>query len=215
LIDTAGLRKKGKIGYSIERFSMVRAVRSIERCDVAFVVLNMEDGITEQDLKIAGIVKDYNKGVIFLLNKWDTIKETEAFYKEIMDEMVRKMWFSQYAPVITTSGLVKKRITKVFPVVDRIIEERNKRVKTAELNKFFGSIMTQISLPMYKGRDVKLNYMTQTGTEPPAFVIFANYKDAIKDSHLRFIEKKLREHFGFEGTPLKIFVRAKKKNILS
>lgn len=210
LIDTAGLRKKGKIGYSIERFAMVRAVRSIERCDVALVVLNMEDGITDQDLKIAGIVKEYNRGAIFLLNKWDTLKKPDEFFKTIMEEMVRKIWFSQYAPVITTSGLVKKRITKVFPVVDKIIEERHKRVKTAELNKFFRSIMTQISLPMYKGREVKLNYMTQTGTEPPAFVIFANYKDAIKDSHLRFIEKKLREHFGFEGTPLKIFVRAKK-----
>ena len=212
LIDTAGIRRKGKVGYSIERFSMVRAVRSIERCDVALVVLNMEDGITEQDLKIAGIVKEYNKGIIFLLNKWDMIREPDSFYKEIMDEMVRKMWFSQYAPVITTSGLVKKRITKVFPVVDRIIEERTKRIRTAELNKFFGVIMTQISIPMYKGRDVKLNYMTQTGTEPPTFVIFANYKDSIKDSHLRFIEKKLREQFGFEGTPLKIFVRAKKQN---
>jgi GTPase len=210
LIDTAGLRKKGKIGYSIERFAMVRAVRSIERCDVALVVMNMEDGITDQDLKIAGIVKEYNKGAIFLLNKWDTLKAPEEFFKTITEELVRKMWFSQYAPVITTSGLVKKRITKVFPVVDKIIEERHKRVKTAELNKFFGSIMSQISLPMYKGREVKLKYMTQTGTEPPAFVIFANYKDAIKDSHLRFIEKKLREQFGFEGTPLKIFVRPKK-----
>lgn len=214
LIDTAGLRKKGKLGYSIERFAMVRAVRSIEKCDVALIVLNMEDGITEQDLKIAGIVKEYNKGAIFLLNKWDTLTEPEAFFKTIMEEMVRKMWFSQYAPVITISGLVKKRITKVFPVVDKIIEERRKRVKTPELNRFFGSIMSQISLPMYKGKDVKLNYMTQTGTEPPAFVIFANYKDAIKDSHLRFIEKKLREHFGFEGTPLRIFVRAKKKTVL-
>jgi len=210
LIDTAGLRKKGKLGYSIERFAMVRAVRSIERCDVALVVVNIEDGITDQDLKIAGIVKEYNKGAIFLLNKWDTLKDPDEFFKRIMEEMVRKMWFSQYAPVITTSGLVKKRITKVFPVVDRIIEERKKRVKTPELNRFFRSIMSQISLPMYKGREVKLNYMTQTGTEPPAFVIFANYKDAVKDSHLRFIEKKLREHFGFEGTPLKIFVRAKK-----
>jgi GTPase len=214
LIDTAGLRKKGKIGYSVERFAMVRAVRSIERCDVALIVLNMEDGITEQDLKISGIVKEYNKGAIFLLNKWDTLTDPDAFFKTIMEEMVRKMWFSPYAPVITVSGLAKKRITKVFPVVDRIIEERQKRVKTAELNKFFGNIMGQMSLPMYKGKDVKLNYMTQTGTEPPTFVIFANYKDAVKDSHLRFIEKKLREHFGFEGTPLKIFVRAKKKNAL-
>ena len=215
LIDTAGLRKKGKIGYSIERFAMVRAVRSIERCDVALIVLNMEDGITDQDLKIAGIVKEYNRGAIFLLNKWDTVKEPDAFFKTITEEMVRKMWFSQYAPVITISGLVKKRITKVFPVIDKIIEERRKRVKTAELNKFFGYIMSQISLPMYKGKEVRLNYMTQTGTEPPTFVIFANYKDAIKDSHLRFIEKKLREQFGFEGTPMKIFVRAKKKNISS
>jgi GTP-binding protein len=213
LIDTAGLRKKGKIGYSIERFSMVRAVRSIERCDVALIVLNMEDGITEQDQKIAGIVKDYSKGAIFLLNKWDMVKEPDVFLKALMEEMVRKMWFSQYVPVITTSGLAKKRITKVFPVIDSIIDERHKRVQTAELNKFFRNIMSQISLPMYKGREVKLYYMTQTGTEPPAFVIFANYKDAIKDSHLRFIEKKLREYFGFEGTPLKIFVRAKRKNV--
>jgi GTP-binding protein len=213
LIDTAGIRKKGKIGYSIERFAMVRAVRSIERCDVALIVLNMEDGITDQDLKIAGIVKEYNRGAIFLLNKWDTVKEPDAFFKTITEDMVRKMWFSQYAPVITISGLVKKRITKVFPVIDKIIGERRKRVKTAELNKFFGYIMSQISLPMYKGKEVKLNYMTQTGTEPPTFVIFANYKDAIKDSHLRFIEKKLREQFGFEGTPMKIFVRAKKKDL--
>jgi GTP-binding protein len=213
LIDTAGLRKKGKIGYSIERFSMVRAVRSIERCDVALIVLNMEDGITEQDQKIAGIVKEYNKGAIFLMNKWDMVKEPDVFLKTTMEEMVRKMWFSQYVPVITTSGLAKKRITKVFPVIDSIIDERHKRVQTAELNKFFRNIMSQISLPMYKGREVKLYYMTQTGTEPPAFVIFANYKDAIKDSHLRFIEKKLREYFGFEGTPLKIFVRAKRKNV--
>ncbi|RPI38103.1 MAG: ribosome biogenesis GTPase Der [Nitrospiraceae bacterium] len=215
LIDTAGLRKKGKIGYSIERFSMVRAVRSIERCDVALIVLNMEDGITEQDQKIAGIVKDYNKGAIFLLNKWDMVKEPDVFLKALMEEMVRKMWFAQYVPVITTSGLAKKRITKVFPVVDTIIDERHKRVQTAELNKFFRHIMSQISLPMYKGREVKLYYMTQTGTEPPAFVIFANYKDAIKESHLRFIEKKLREHFGFEGTPLNIFVRPKRKSVSS
>jgi GTPase len=212
LIDTAGLRKKGKIGYSIERFAMVRAVRSIEKCDVAIIVINMEDGITDQDLKIAGIVKEYNKGAIFLLNKWDTVKDPDRIYREIMDELVRKMWFSQYAPVITTSGLSKKRITKIFPVIDKIIEERNKRIQTSELNKFFRTIMTQISLPMYKGKEVKLNYMTQAGTEPPSFVIFANYKDAVKASHLRFIEKKLREQFGFEGTPLKIFVRAKKKS---
>lgn len=211
LIDTAGLRKKGKIGYSIERFAMVRAVRSIERCDVALVIMDTSEGITEQDVKIAGIVKDYGKGAIFLLNKWDTVETPNELYGEIISDLNRKMWFSQYAPVITISGLMKKRTTKVFPVVDRIISERSKRVPTAGLNNFFRDIMQQLSIPMHKGRPVKLYYMTQVKTEPPCFVIFANYAGAVKDSHLRFIEKKLREYFVFEGTPLKIYVRARKK----
>lgn len=211
LIDTAGLRRKGKVGYSIERFSMVRAVRSIERCDVALVILDASEGITEQDLRIAGIVKDYGKGAIFLLNKWDLVKKPDELFKVIVAELSRKSWFSRYSPVITISGLVKKRITKVFPVVDRIIIERKKRVPTAELNRFFRSIISNLTLPMYKGRRVKLYYMTQVKGEPPVFVIFVNYRDTIKDSHIRFIEKELREHFGFEGTPLKIYVRVRKR----
>ena len=115
LIDTAGIRKKGKIGYSIERFAMVRAVRSIERCDVALVVLNMEDGITDQDLKIAGIVKEYNKGAIFLLNKWDTLKEPQAFFEKIMEEMVRKMWFSQYRSCDNDLGTREEENNKGLP----------------------------------------------------------------------------------------------------
>lgn len=212
LIDTAGLRRKGKIGYSIERFSMVRAVRSIERCDVSLVVLDAYEGITEQDMKIAGIVKEYGKGIIFLLNKWDLMENPDAAYKQIIEELYRKMWFSTYAPALTVSGLVKKRITKVFPEIDKIISEREKRVPTAELNRFFRNIMSGLSLPMYKGRAVKLYYMTQVKGEPPAFVVFANYKEAVKDFHIRFIEKGLREKFGFAGTPLRIYVRTRKRD---
>ncbi len=207
MIDTAGLRRKGKIGYSIERFSMVRAVRSIERCDVALVVLDASEGITEQDQKIAGIVKDYGKGAVFLLNKWDLVEDPEMSYKRINIELNRKMWFSQYAPAITVSGLLKKRVAKIFPVIDRIITERKKRVPTAELNRFFRHIMSSLTLPKYKNRTVKLYYMTQVKVEPPVFVIFANYKDAIKNSHIRFVENELRKYFVFEGTPLKIYVR--------
>jgi len=211
LVDTAGLRRRGKIGYSIERFAMVRAVRSIERSDLALIALDASEGITEQDLKIAGIVREYGKGAIFLLNKWDLISDPEERFKEIIPELTRKMWFAQYAPVITISGLEKKRITKVFPVIDRIIAERKKRVSTGELNRFFGRIVVNLPLPMYKGKQVKLYYMTQVKGEPPAFVIFANYADAVKDSHLRFIERGLREEFGFEGTPMKIYVRARRR----
>jgi GTP-binding protein len=211
LIDTAGLRKKGKIGYSVERFAMVRAIRSIERCDVALIVLDTSEGITDQDLKIAGMVKDYGKGAVVLLNKWDLADDPEEFFKRIIPEFERKMWFCRYAPVITVSGLVRRRIIKVFPVVDRIMTEREKRIPTGELNRFFREVAARLPLPMYRGRQVKLYYMTQVKEEPPGFVIFANYTDAVKESHLRFIEKGLRENFSFEGTPIRIHVKARRK----
>ncbi len=212
VIDTAGLRKKGKVGYSIERFALVRAIRSVERCDVALVVLDATEGITEQDVKIAGIAKEYGKGAIFLLNKWDLIAEPDEFFKKIMPELARKMWFSQYAPVITVSGLVRKRITKVFPVIDRIIDERKKRIQTGELNRFFRDFVGKMILPTYRGKAVRLFYMTQVRGEPPGFVIFSNYPEAVREQHVRFIEKGLRDSFSFEGTPLKIYVRARKKD---
>jgi GTP-binding protein len=212
VIDTAGLRKKGKVGYSIERFALVRAIRSIERCDVALVVLDASEGITEQDMKVAGIVKEYGKGVIFLLNKWDLVPEPEEVFKRIIPELTRKMFFSTYAPVITISGLVRKRITKVFPVIDGIIDERRKRIPTGELNRFFRDFVERMSLPMYRGKAVKLYYMTQVREEPPGFVIFCNFPEAVREQQVRFIEKGLRESFSFEGTPLKIFIRARTKS---
>jgi GTP-binding protein len=211
LIDTAGLRRKGKIGYSVERYSMVRAVRSIERCDVAVVVLDASEGVTEQDLKIAGMVKQYGKSAILLLNKWDLVKDPEEAYGKIMAELERKMWFCHYAPALTVSGLVRRRITKLFPIIDRTVSERRKRVPTAELNRFFRTIVSNLSLPMYRGKEVKLYYMTQAKTEPPSFVVFANYEGAVKESHLRFIERGLRDFFEFEGTPIRIYVRARKR----
>ncbi len=211
VIDTAGLRKKGRVGYSVERFSMVRAVRSIERCDVALVVLDATEGVTEQDVRIAGIVKEYGKGAIFLINKWDLVKDPEVFHNTIADELKRKVWFSTYAPFITISGTEKKRITKVFPVIDAIISERRKRIPTGELNRFFGEFIQDLQVPLCKGRPVKLYYMTQVKGEPPAFVIFANYPDAVKESQLRYIEKGLRDAFAFSGTPIRIYVRARKR----
>jgi GTPase len=211
LIDTAGIRRKGKLGYSLERFAMVRAVRSIERCDVALIIIDAAEGITEQDVKIAGIVKEYGKGAVFLLNKWDLVNDPDESLREMAADLKRKMWFSQYAPVITVSGLSRKRITKVFPVIDRIVIERRKRISTAELNRAFARISARLSLPLYKGKKVKMYYMTQVKGEPPAFVIFANYREAVRDHHLKFIERELREYFGFEGTPLRIYVRARKR----
>lgn len=207
VIDTAGIRKKGKIGYSVERYSMVRAIRSIERCDVTLVVLDASDGIVEQDRRIAGIVEQYGKGAVFLFNKWDLIREPDIVYKRYMHEFRDKIWFFNHAPVLTLSGLERKRVTKVFPLIDGVVSQRKKRVSTAELNAVLRETISRSPVPLYKGKTVKFYYMTQVGVEPPQFVLFANYPEGVKDSSLRHVEKILREKFSFSGTPLRIFLR--------
>jgi GTPase len=209
LIDTAGIRNKDRHGYSIDRFAMVRAIRSIERCDVALIVIDASTGIVDQDKKIAGIVQEYGKGAVFLLNKWDLIAEPEDAYKKVGSELKRKIWFMQHAPLITVSALEKKRVTNIFPVVDEIIEKRKKRIPTAELNKAMGNMMSNISLPLYKGKTVKASYITQVKTEPPAFTVFTNYPVAFKDEHIRHLEKILRKLYPFEGTPIRIYIKSK------
>jgi GTP-binding protein len=212
MIDTAGIRAKDRLGYSIDRFAMVRAVRSIERCDLAIIVIDASKGIVDQDQKIAGIVRDYGKGAIFLLNKWDLIDIPEERYKTIVIELKRKMWFMQYAPALTVSAIEKKRITKVFPVIDEIIKTRRIRIPTAELNKSFNEVVSGFSIPMYKGKSVKFYYITQVKTEPPSFAVFANYPAAIKDTHIRHIEKVLRNSFPFMGTPIRIYIKARERD---
>lgn len=207
LIDTAGIRRKGKLGYSIERYSMVRAVRSIERCDVALIVLDSSDGLVEQDKRIAGTVEKYGKGAIFLFNKWDLVKEPQAVHKRFMAEFHDKLWFFQHAPVMTVSGLERKRVTKVFPLIDGVISERKKRVSTSELNELLRETVSRSAPPAYKGKAVRLYYMTQVGTEPPQFVVFVNNPPGVKDSYLRYLEKGLRDKFSFAGTPLRIFLK--------
>lgn len=212
MIDTAGIRAKDRLGYSIDRFAMIRAVRSIERCDLAIIVIDASKGIVDQDQKIAGIVRDYGKGAIFLLNKWDLIDIPEERYKTIVRELNRKMWFMQYAPALTVSALEKKRITKVFPVIDEIIKTRRIRIPTAELNRSFNEVVSGFSIPMYKGKSVKFYYITQVKTEPPSFAVFANYPAAIKDAHIRHMEKVLRNSFSFMGTPIRIYIKARARN---
>jgi GTPase len=211
LIDTAGLKRKDRLGYSIDRFSMVRAVRSIERCDVALIVIDASAGIVEQDQRIAGIVEEYGKGAIFLFNKWDLVEDPENAIRKYGKELIRKMFFMQYAPLITVSALEKKRITNLFAVVDEIIAERQKRIRTADLNRSLRDILSELNLPPYKGKEVKISYITQVKTEPPAFAIFANYPASFKDAHVRHIEKILRNSFSFSGTPIRIFIKAKSK----
>lgn len=210
LIDTAGIRRKGKVTYSIERYSTVRAIKSIERCDVAIIVLDSVEGIVEQDKKIAGLVNEYGKGAIFLFNKWDLVENPEDTYKRYIADFEREMWFFSHAPILTVSAIERKRVTKVFPLIDKVMEERKKRIKTSELNSFFERVKDEIVMPAFKGKPIKLYYMTQTGIEPPEFVIFTNQPWGLKEEHIRFIEKRLRIGFSFMGTPIRIHARYRK-----
>jgi GTP-binding protein len=215
LIDTAGLRKKSRVGYSIERFSVVRAVKSIERCDIAIIVTDATEGIVEQDQKIAGLVNSYGKGAVILYNKWDLIEKTDENLRKLYTEFEKKLWFMQYAPLLVVSAIEKKRVTKVFMLIDEIIKERRKRIPTAELNKFFNDSLSRISLPSYKGKHVKLYYITQVKIEPPVFVLFTNYPSAFTEPYIRHIEKCLRDKFSFKGTPIRIYVRERKRESIS
>ncbi len=213
LIDTAGIRKKNRISYSIEKFSVIRALKSIERCDVSIIVLDSTEGIVEQDQKIAGIVENYGKGAIFFFNKWDLIENPEEYYKKLLEEVKRKLWFMIYVPVITASATEKKRVTNIFPLVDEIIKERKTRISTSDLNRYLNIMLKKMSLPLYKGKPVKIYYITQVKIEPPTFVFFTNYPSVFKKSQIRYMEKVFREFFPFKGTPIKIYIKSKTKTI--
>jgi GTP-binding protein len=205
LIDTAGIRRKDRRGYSLERFAMVRTMQSIERADIAIIMIEAPEGIVTEDQKIAGMVHRKDKGAIFLFNKWDLVEEHKETYKKLMSEIDRKLWFFSHAPVLTTSGIERKRITKIFPMIDEVIKERKKKLRTPELNRF----LKEITPPTYRGRKVRLLYMTQIGTEPPRFAIFTNNPEGLKETYIRHIEARLREKYFFKGTPLRIHIKRK------
>jgi len=202
-IDTAGIRRKDKHGYTIERFAMIRALRSIERADVCVLLIDASEGLVSDDQKIAGMIHEKHKGCVIVLNKWDLVEDPGKAMKKLLATIEDKLWFFRHAPVLTASGLEKKRTSKIFSLVDQVAAERKKRIATAELNK----IVQTLNLPSYRGRRVKIYYMTQFGTEPPSFTLFTNMPDGIRNAHLRHIESKLRERYGFSGTPIRIFVR--------
>jgi GTP-binding protein len=170
-------------------------------------MIDATEGITEQDQKLASLSQRYGKGLIVLFNKWDLVDDPEKRYKELITEFERELHFVSYAPILTVSGVTKKRLTKVFPIIDEVIKERRRRIPTPELNRFASEITPM--LPTYKGKRTKIYYITQPEIEPPGFVIFVNYPAALKSHHIRFIEKRLREKYTFRGTPIEIKIRKK------
>ncbi len=207
-IDTAGLRRHAKIKEDIEHFMMVRTVAAVERADVVVVVINAQEGVTEQDAKIAGIAHDAGKGILIAVNKWDAVedKDDKTIYK--MTEKIKQVLsFIPYADIVFISAKTGQRMNKLFEHIDAIIQNQNLRIGTGVLNEIMMQAVSLQQPPSDKGRRLKLFYITQVAVKPPAFVIFVNDKKLMHFSYTRYIENKIREAFGFAGTSLKFIIR--------
>ena len=208
LIDTAGMRRRGKVEEPVERYSVIRSLRAIDRSDVVLLMINAAEGITEQDKKIAGYAHESGRGGVIVVNKWDIYpekddKSTLRFTEDLRDEI----GFLQYAPVLYASALTGQRVSRVTALVKYVAEQQSMRIKTSVLNELIRDAISVNPPPMHRGRQLKIFFMTQVDIRPPKFILFVNDPELMHFSYLRFIENKLREHFGFEGTPLRLIVR--------
>ncbi|MBQ5952264.1 MAG: ribosome biogenesis GTPase Der [Lachnospiraceae bacterium] len=211
LIDTAGLRRKSKIKEELERYSIIRTVMAVERCDVAVLVIDAEEGVTEQDAKIAGIAHERGKGILIAVNKWDAVEKDEKTVREYTNKIRTTLAYMPYAQILFISAKTGQRMPKLFDHIDAIIENRNLRVATGVLNEILTEAVAMQQPPSDRGRRLKIFYMTQVSVGPPTFVVFVNDKELMHYSYTRYLENKLREAFGFAGTPLRFVIRERKE----
>lgn len=212
LIDTCGLRRKSKVSSNVERYANIRAVSSIEQADVVFLVLDLTSKITDQDQKIASLIKRRNKPSIILVNKWDLIEDKNAkVMNSIQEEIFSGLHFVNYSMLLFTSTVNKKNLNKIWPLINSVYENYNRRISTSKLNKALEDIILTSSLPSKKGKELKIYYGTQSNIKPPEIVLFVNDSTLVSKQYERFLEKEIRSRFDFLGTPIKLVFRSKKK----
>ena len=210
-IDTAGLRRKSKIKEELERYSIIRTVTAVERCDVAVLVIDAAEGVTEQDAKIAGIAHERGKGVIIAVNKWDLIEKETNTMREFEKDIRSKLSYMPYAEMIFISAETGQRLPKLFDMIDAVIENSALRIQTGVLNEILTEAMAMKQPPSDKGKRLRIYYITQVSVKPPTFVMFVNSKDLTHFSYTRYIENQIRNTFGFRGTPIKFIYRERKE----
>lgn len=210
-IDTAGLRRKSKIKEEIERYSIIRTVSAVERCNVAVLVIDATEGVTEQDAKIAGIAHEKGKGMIIAVNKWDAVEKDDKTIYKFTNDIREKLAYMPYAELIFISAETGQRLPKLFEVIDTVIENHSLRIATGVVNEIMAEAVALNPPPTDKGKRLRLYYITQVSVKPPTFVIFVNDKELMHFSYTRYIENKIREAFGFRGTPLKFIIRERKE----
>lgn len=211
LIDTAGLRRKSKIYETVEKYSVIRAMSAVDRADVVLIVIDALEGVTEQDTKVAGIAHDEGKACVFIINKWDLIEKDNKTMGNYTKEIKEKFPFMMYAPILFVSAKTNQRINKILEMVEYVASEHSKRVSTSALNDVIGEAVMLNQPPSDKGKRLKIYYGSQTDIKPPKITLFINDKDLTHFSYQRYIENKIRENFGFEGTSIKFEYREKNR----
>ena len=208
-IDTAGMRRKSKVEDKIEKYSVLRAQQAIERADVCLILIDAQDGVTEQDTKVAGMAHEAGKACIIVVNKWDLIDKDDKTMDKMRKDIMRDLSFMTYAPIVFISALTGQRVNRLFELINFVHNQSTMRITTGMLNNVLEDATARVQPPSDKGRRLKLYYMTQTGIQPPCFVIFVNSAELFHFSYQRYIENQIRAVFGLEGTPIRIVVRQK------
>ena len=211
LIDTAGIRRKSKVNEDIERYSVIRAIAAIERCDVCLMMIDAAEGLTDQDKKIAGVAHEAGKGIVVVVNKWDAIEKNDKTIYEYTRKLKETLSYMPYAEYIFVSALTGQRMEKLFELIDMVRENQTLRVATGVLNEIVTEAVAMQQPPSDKGKRLKIYYVTQVAVKPPTFVIFVNDKELMHFSYTRYLENKIREAFGFRGTSLKFIIRERKE----
>jgi len=209
LIDTAGLRKKAKVKESVEYFSNIRSISSIQRCDIAVILIDATEGIGDQDKKVLETAVRYNKGIILAVNKWDLIEKETKTAQHLEQKIKDATPYLNYIPIMFISALTRQRVFKVIEIARSIQEERGKKIKTSALNSYFEPVIQQTTPAAVGGKEIKIKYITQVKNSPPVFAFFCNHPNLVKSNYKAFLEKKLREQFGFFGVPVTLVFRRK------
>ena len=208
-IDTAGLRRKNKVDDKIEQYSVIRAKMAVERCDVCVIMINAQDGFTEQDSKVAGLAHEAGKACIIAVNKWDAIEKNDKTMNEYKKKLDVDFSFMSYAPMIFISAKTGQRLDRLFELIKQVANSHAMRIRTGKLNELLSQATLRVQPPSDKGKRLKIYYMTQASTKPPTFVCFVNNQELFHFSYQRYLENQIRAVFGLEGTPVRIVIRQK------
>jgi len=208
-IDTAGIRRKSRIDESIEKYSIIRSWAAVDRADVCIIVIDAQDGVTEQDTKIAGYAHEQGKASIIVINKWDLIDKQTGTLESYRKEVYKQLEFMNYAPVVFISAKTGQRVERLFELIDYVNDQASFRVQTGVLNDVLNDAIAMVQPPSDKGKRLKIYYMTQTGVKPPSFILFVNDAELMHYSYERYLKNTLRSNFGFEGTPIRFTIKEK------